>query len=57
MAWFLGRTKTRLCDVTLAIQYVHEWSFQSGIDKGMEMIGPRGNVWRANQLLYADDAV
>ena len=25
--------------------------------RGVEMIGQRGNVWRVNQLLHADDAV
>ena len=46
-----------MCDVTLAIQYIHGWSFKGGKHKVVEMIGQRGNALGVNQLLYADDAV
>ena len=27
------------------------------LGKGVELLGPEGNVWKVNQLLYADDTV
>ena len=49
------------CDVSMVVQYVYGWSRKRGkcrvLGRGVELVGWEGDVWRVNQLLYADDTV